>query len=210
LADNLWGIARIVNPLENGIRHCVRVRRDMAARFDCGITMRHTFKELVATSRGVWSRAHARFVTAAWRALRDSRGAAAVEFALCAPLLIGFIVPITDLGMRGYSSLQVEIAAQAGARYAILHGWDSTGITNAVTNATGFTTISASPAPASSCGCPSGNTIATTTCGGTCANGETVGTYVTVNAQAAFTPLFPLPGIVEAGTLSSQTIVRVQ
>jgi Flp pilus assembly protein TadG len=171
--------------------------------------MRDSIKEFVSGIRGVWSSAYARSVTAVRRTLRDSRGAAAVEFALCAPLLIGFIVPITDIGMRGYSSLQVEIAAQAGGRYAILHGWDSTGITNAVTSATGFTTIAASPAPASSCGCPSGNTIGAATCGGTCANGETVGTYVTVNAQAPFTPLFPLPGIVDATTLTSQVIVRV-
>jgi Flp pilus assembly protein TadG len=171
--------------------------------------MRDTIEEFVSLIHGAWSNAYARFVTGALRTLRDTRGAAAVEFALVAPMLIGFIVPIADIGMRGYAAMQVEISAQAGGRYAILHGWDSTGITNAVTNATGFTTISASPAPASSCGCPSGNAIATATCGGTCANGEAVGTYVTVNSQAAFTPLFPLPGVVDATTLTSQVIVRV-
>lgn len=149
-----------------------------------------------------------------WRALaafaKDSRGAAAVEFALMAPLLVSFIAPIADIGMRVYAQMQVEIAAQAGARYAVLHGWNSTNIQSAIVNATGFTTITATPSPTTSCGCASGTTIAVATCGTTCASGETVGTYVTVGAQAPFVPLFPLPTIGVAGTLSSQATVRIK
>ena len=177
--------------------------------------MRETVKDLVVTTRAaslhdrVRSRA-GRAIRRAIQALRDSRGAAAVEFALVAPLLVGFLAPIADIGMQTYASMQVEIAAQAGARYAILKGFDSTAIQSAVTNATAFTTITASPAPSSSCGCPSGNTIATATCGDTCANGQTAGNYVTVNAQMSFQPMFPIPVIGQASTLSSQAVVRVQ
>jgi Flp pilus assembly protein TadG len=144
------------------------------------------------------------------QALRNSRGAAAVEFALIAPMLVIFLAPIADLGMQTYASQQVEIAAQAGARYAILKGYDSVAIQNAVTNATAFTTITATPAPSTSCGCPSGTAIATANCGDPCPNGASAGNYVTVSAQMAFTPLFPIPVIGQPSTLSSQAVVRVQ
>jgi Flp pilus assembly protein TadG len=175
--------------------------------------MPDTLQQMVARKPTVRKGARLSFgplVRRAARALRDSRGAAAVEFALIAPMLVGFLAPIADIGMRTYAAMQVEIAAQAGARYALLNGFNSSAIQSAVTNATGFTTISASPAPSSSCGCPSGNAIATATCGASCANGETAGTYVTVNAQMTFQPLFPLPVVGQSATLSSQALVRVQ
>lgn len=144
------------------------------------------------------------------RTARDQGGAIAVEFGIVAPMLAVIIVPLVDLGMGAYRQMQVEAAAQAGAEYAAVHGWDSTGIQNVVTGATGLSGISASPAPSQSCGCASGTTLSNATCGSTCADGSTAGSYVTVNAQVQYTTLFTYPALGSPLTLSAQTMVRIQ
>src|SRR6266568_2113813 len=75
--------------------------------------------------------------------MRSERGNSAIEFALATPILLGLLVPVADLGMAFSQQLQVQQAAQAGAQYALLHGWNSSAISNAVTAATNLTGISA-------------------------------------------------------------------
>jgi Flp pilus assembly protein TadG len=142
--------------------------------------------------------------------LRDRSGVAAIEFALAAPILVAALVGIADVGMGIYKQMQLINAVQAGARYAMTNGWNSVQIQNTITNATDLAAISATPAPTHSCGCPSGATIATATCGSTCASGAPAGTYVTVNAQFAYTPVIPFVGFGGALTLVAQSMVRIQ
>jgi Flp pilus assembly protein TadG len=142
--------------------------------------------------------------------LRDGRGVAAVEFALAAPLLAAILTVVVDFGFGFYEKMQVEDAAQAGAQYALLYGWNSTNVQNAVTGATSLSGITATPAPSQSCGCPSGTAVTATTCGSTCSNGLTAGTYVTVNAQATYTPLISYAVMGSSVTLSAQSVVRIQ
>ena len=114
--------------------------------------------------------------------LRNCSGVSSVEFALAAPLLIGILMVVVDFGIGFYEKMEVEDAAQAGTHYALLHGWDSDAIQNAVINATTLSGVSAAPAPSKSCGCPSGSAVTTAACDGVCDNGLSPGTYVTVNA----------------------------
>ena len=89
-------------------------------------------------------------------------GTSAVEFALAAPILMGLLVPMADLGMAFSDQIEVQQAAAAGAQYAALHPWNSnsaTAIANAVTAATTLA-VTASPAPSQTCGCPSSSTVA--------------------------------------------------
>jgi Flp pilus assembly protein TadG len=144
------------------------------------------------------------------RLLRGDAGAGAVEFAIGATLLAGLLIPLIDLGMGFYQKMQVQDAAQAGAQYALAHGWNSTAIENAVTSATALSSISASPAPVRNCGCPQGTSVTSSTCGGTCAGGQSVGTYVTVSAQATYTPLIPYPVLGQSVALTAQATVRIQ
>ena len=141
---------------------------------------------------------------------RAERGNAAIEFALATPILLGMLVPVADLGLAFAQQIQVQQAAQAGAQYALLHGWNSSAISNAVTAATNLPGISAAPAPTESCGCPTGTTISSATCASTCANGETAGTYVFVNAQSAYTPVLPYSVLGSGVTLTAKATVRVQ
>ena len=141
--------------------------------------------------------------------MRAERGNAAIEFALATPILIGLLVPVADLGMAFSQQIKVQQAAQAGAQYALLHGYNSSAISNAVTAAT-TATVSAVPAPTTSYGCPTGTTIAAATNGSTCADGETAGSYVFVNAQSAYTPTLPYSVLGLGLTLTAQAAVRIQ
>ena len=143
-------------------------------------------------------------------AMRDGRGVAAVEFALATPLLATILTVLVDFGFGFYEKMQVEDAAQAGAQYALLYGWDSTAIQNAVTNATPLSGLSATPAPTKTCGCPSGTSVTAATCGATCSNGLSAGTYVTISAQATYTPLISYAVMGSTVTLSAQSVARIQ
>jgi Flp pilus assembly protein TadG len=142
--------------------------------------------------------------------VRAQDGGAALEFAIIAPIMAAILVPTVDLGMGFYQQMQVQDAAQAGAQYAMAHGWNSTSIQNAVTNATSLASISASPAPAKSCGCPNNGSVAAAACSSTCADGQPAGTYVFVNAQAVYTTLFPYPALGSSVALTAQATARIQ
>jgi Flp pilus assembly protein TadG len=142
--------------------------------------------------------------------MRAERGNAAIEFALATPILIGLLVPVADLGMAFSQQIKVQQAAQAGAQYALLHGYDKSKISNAVTAATTLTSVSAAPAPTTSYGCPTGTRIAPAAIGSTCADGETAGSYVFVSAQSAYTPTLPYSVLGSGVTLTAQAAVRVQ
>jgi Flp pilus assembly protein TadG len=142
----------------------------------------------------------------------SARGNAAVEFALATPILMATLTPAVDLGIAFSEQSQVQAAAQAGARYALLHGWNRDEISSAVTNATTLTGLSALPVPQQSCGCPTGTGVTTTgiSCNVVCGNGEYPGTYITVSAQVNYVPVLPYSLLGSNMTLSSQTMVRIQ
>lgn len=147
---------------------------------------------------------------APWRRfLGDRRGNAAIEFALLATPLTVLLVGTADYGLGIYRQMEVQNAAQAGAEYALKHGFSTVNISTAVTLATPLA-VSATPTPAETCGCPSGTTISAATCASTCANGQTAGYYVTVDAQATYTTILPYPGIPNSYTLTASSTVRIQ
>jgi Flp pilus assembly protein TadG len=147
------------------------------------------------------------------RALTRSRdGTSAIELAIILPIIVAMIVPLTDLGMGAYAKMQVQNAAEAGAEYAAKNGFNAANIGTAVTSATSMSGLSANPAPSQSCACVSGTTITNTTappCSTGCASGSE-GVFVTVNAQASYTLLFPYPGITSPVALNATSVVRIQ
>jgi Flp pilus assembly protein TadG len=144
-----------------------------------------------------------------WRA---RKGTSVVEFALAAPVLLGLLVPLIDLGIAYSQQLQVAQAAQAGAQYALFHPWNSnsvTAISNAVTSAGGPAGIAASPPPSQICGCATGSAVLSYSCNSTCPNGKAPGYYVIVNAQLPYTPPLPYSVLGNSVTLSAQSTVRI-
>ncbi|HEX3537434.1 MAG TPA: TadE/TadG family type IV pilus assembly protein [Stellaceae bacterium] len=136
-------------------------------------------------------------------------GVSIVEFALVVGLLCTLVLGVLDFG-RGYWQFnQVRTAAQAGAQYAMINGFNSTSITSAVTGATSVSSLTATPAPAQTCGCPNTSSgITAATCGAACTGGGTADTYITIGAQASYRTIFTWPGISNPMTLSSTAIVR--
>jgi Flp pilus assembly protein TadG len=123
------------------------------------------------------------------RAIGDSRGISAVEFALVAPIVVLFMVGVLDGGLAIKTGMDVSNAARAGAEYAAIHGWNDSGITSAAANAT---STSVTTTNAQFCGCPSASGVSTQACATTCAaSGKTVGTYVSTTTKASYTPVFP-------------------
>jgi Flp pilus assembly protein TadG len=170
------------------------------------------------------SRLQRELLTEFWK---STRVVAMIEFAVVMPVLVLLLLPMVDLGMRFYIKTQVMTAAQAGAQYAFVHGWNGansntqTAILSAISNATSLSSLQATPAPVLACGCTDGTTITYSSPGGsftqntcstlgTCANSQRPGAYVTVSTQATYTPLFGYSIFGGTRTLSAGSTVRVQ
>ena len=157
------------------------------------------------------SRARNMFRRVLARAAGDTSGVAAIEFAIIVPILMLMVVATADIGMGFYFKMQVEDSAQAGAAWAIKHGYfDANAISNAVTSAVSAPAISVSPAPVQFCGCASVSGISTVTCGTTCSGGILSGTYTTVSAQMTYNTILPYGFFPSTYNLSSQSTVRLQ
>jgi Flp pilus assembly protein TadG len=143
-------------------------------------------------------------------AARDKGGVAAIEFGLMVPLLSLMVVSVTDIGLAVFRKMQVENAAQAGAQYAIAHGFDTSRISSAVTSATNSTAITASPSPVQFCGCPTSTGVSTVTCGTVCTGGVQAGSYATVSAQATYNTLINYQIVAATYTYNAQSTARLQ
>jgi Flp pilus assembly protein TadG len=147
-------------------------------------------------------------------------GVAAIELAMVSPLLATGVLGAGELGISILRETQVQLAAQAGIDYAIAHGASPTNpanatyisnISNAILNATTYTSITATPPPSQFCGCASATGVTVANCGSTCSpSGFTAGTYVTSSAQALFSPIIPNPWQKSTVKLASQATVRIQ
>jgi Flp pilus assembly protein TadG len=137
-------------------------------------------------------------------------GVAAIEFAIFAPVLIFMMLCVVDLGMGIYRKMQVQNAAQAGAQYAMVHGFNAGLVSTAVQSATSFSGISASPPPTQFCGCTSSTGVTSISCNSTCSGGSTPGTFVTVSTQGTYNTLYSYPSIANTYNFTAQSTVRIQ
>lgn len=143
--------------------------------------------------------------------MRRTDGVSAVEFALVVPVMTLLFAGLVDVGSLAWTAMQVHASARAGTAYALTHGYNSTSISSAMTNATNLP-ITVSTTPVQGYGCPSASTGVTTagvTATTVCASGATAGKYVRVGASANYSALFSWPGLANPLTLSSTSIVRI-
>jgi Flp pilus assembly protein TadG len=123
-------------------------------------------------------------------ALNDCRGQALVEFALVSVLLLALIFAVLEFGRMMLVYTTIANAARVGARYAIVHGGDSSGTTTVVKGFLKAGTVNTSTA-----------TVTVQLPGypdGTSANCFTPGCQVTVKVSYPYDPLlgyFPLGSI---------------
>jgi len=140
----------------------------------------------------------------------NNAGTAAIEFALIAPVLLILLAGLVEIGFAVREAMMVQEAAEAGASYAVQSGWDSTGILNAVTTATGASNIDASPAPQLFCGCPSESGVTHVLCTATCTDGGGPGQYVRVDASIPHATILSYLGLPIPSTLTAHAVVRIQ
>ena len=137
------------------------------------------------------------------------RGVAAIEFSIVAPLLVLTLVGTIDAGSAIYRKMQVQNAVHAGTQYAMINGFNASGITTAIASASNMS-VNSSPAPQQFCGCPSMSGVASIDCSSTCPGGSNPGTYVTVSAQGYYSTLFRYPLVNDQFSFTTQVTVRIQ
>jgi Flp pilus assembly protein TadG len=146
------------------------------------------------------------------RALADTGGAAAVEFALLAPALILVVIGSVDVGALAYQKAEVSAAANAGALYAIHKGGGSpSSIQTAASSATPLT-LSATPTVSTLYYCSNGGALsAAASAGASCGAGKpTAGTYIQVTTQATYAPPVSWTNLPMPTALSATTLVRIK
>jgi Flp pilus assembly protein TadG len=145
------------------------------------------------------------------RLRHDRAGVAAVELGLIAPVLVALVIPMVDLGIGAYNKMRIQDAAEAGAQYALANAgtYNAAATQSAATNATSLTGVTATVA--NSCNCITSGAIGgAVSCTGTCADGSTPGSYVSVSTQMTYHLLLAYPGLTDPMTLRGYAVVRIQ
>ena len=143
------------------------------------------------------------------RYIGDRSGVGAIEFAIIAPVLIFMFVALADLGIGIYENMQVDSAAQYGAQYALVNGYDTNAIKSAVQSSTDLSPLTVTPI--SFAGCPGANGVTPSLITGMpCSDGSTAGNFARVSVSHTYTTLIPYPGLPSSFNLSSQSTVRLK
>ncbi len=152
------------------------------------------------------------------------RGAAAVEFALVAPVLLLLLGGVTDFGGVMAAKSQLANGLAQGVQYALLVGPSVSGSTvqgivrtGAANAGLGPTVLVTVTGPA--CFCPSGSPVvlsntstalsATYTCTGTCPV-TSPQAFMTVTASFTYSPLMPFYSGLASPTVSETVTVKLQ
>lgn len=144
----------------------------------------------------------------------NDAGAALVELALSAPLLLLMLMGIAEFAMITYAAIEVSNSARAAAQYGAMNGGavtDTTGMLNAA-QADAFDLPNTSQVsfvsgyPAYGCSCANGGT---STCLPTDCSKSFVEQTLTVKLQMSYTPLIHWPGLPSSITLTGYSQQQV-
>ena len=159
----------------------------------------------------------------------DTRGAAAVEFALCSMMLVVGLMNAVDVGYYGYTRMQVESAAQVGAQMAwktcssnsmLPATQNCSGLTTAITAAvqstslgTAVTLASGYPTEGYYCANSSNQLVSVgslssrpANCSSQSQSGTTPGDYIQVQVTYQYKSMFP--GITIINSVAPTTISK--
>ena len=142
--------------------------------------------------------------------MRSDSGAALVEMAVIAPLLLLLCLGVGDFGRMLYRAITLSHAARAGAAYGAqsnAHTGDTAGIRLAAQQEAqniGTITVTSSRI----CECTIGTAVSCTTA--SCAGYGAPRSYVRVTTSQTFSTVVPFPGIPSTVPLNRTAKVRVQ
>lgn len=142
------------------------------------------------------------------RYIKDKEGAAAVEFALLAPLFIMLIMGIADFGVYVNKSMQLENLARAAVEY-VVKGGDEENVQSDI--------LEASLPPSeleevtaegeTTCECSSSGTAGV--CGTSCENGAYQRRFYSMSITRTYNPLFAYPGLPEQIVITGAARLQV-
>jgi Flp pilus assembly protein TadG len=138
-----------------------------------------------------------------------SRGQAAVEWALTAPLIALLLVIGGDLMRMYYTSIEVNDAAKAGAQYGAQTpgtAADLAGMQQAAQN-DAFDLAGMTATASNYCQCPGSSTTFDCSTTNTCSDKRV---YVEVDTATTFHPLLQYPGLPSSVQMSGKAEMREQ
>lgn len=107
-------------------------------------------------------------------------GAAAVEFAILAPVLLALLAGLADYGLAMFDKMELTSAARAGAHYSLIDDPDTAAIATAVVNSTNLDIESGDVTTTQFCEDSDGATA-------TCGDADATRTFITVSVSKDFT-----------------------
>lgn len=137
----------------------------------------------------------------------DTRGVTAVEFALALPILLLFVLGLSEMGLAVNEKMRLQSAARSGAQFALAAPTDTAGIIGAVEQASGLVAADIQVAVTTFCGCADGTDVA---CDSQCSDLSTRRTYVGVSVTETYPLTLSFPGMAQNLTLSGSAILRVE
>jgi Flp pilus assembly protein TadG len=157
----------------------------------------------------------------------NSRGIAAVEFALIAPVFAFMLVVIVDVGRFVYDRTIIIGAVSAGVQFAVLAVQHGTAVGTVATEAASVTkdqsqgqltaadvtvTVNNGTSSSNVCCVETSGSTTTWTCGAapTCADGSSPGVYLKVAGSATFQPLLPADTALIGNVMQSTVIGRIK
>lgn len=152
---------------------------------------------------------------------RSRAGTAALEFAICAPVMIGMFAVMVDVGNLLRARITIASAVSAAAEYAVMTGATVSAINvqtvlASVGTAAGLaiSTNIVSPGcycPSSSSGTNSPVAFTAATCGTTCAsNNLAPNTYIVIRGSYAYSPIAPHLSNILATTITESATVPLK
>jgi Flp pilus assembly pilin Flp len=148
---------------------------------------------------------------------RDDRQAvAAVEFAICAPVIAMILAGAVDFGFREWSRSCLANAVAEGAYYAFRSG---TGVSLSnlqaiIQNASPLKGVTVPQPNPPFCSCPSGSPAALpktpTSCTTPCSDGSTPGSYLQISASYRLNPLFAGISGLGGASITEKVTVRLR
>jgi Flp pilus assembly protein TadG len=143
----------------------------------------------------------------------DDRGAAAVEFAILAPLLLFLLGSLADLGLSLRCQGLLAGAVASGAQYAFNTGSavSAASVKQMVQGSSTLTGMSATiSGPALYCVTGSPAKLVAAVVGQTCSDGTAPGTYLTISATYHYTQLLPTQSLFMSPNLTETASVRLR
>lgn len=134
-----------------------------------------------------------------------NEGVSAIEFALISPVFILILVGMVDLGAVVRDKIELSNAAATAARYVLNENYSEAYLVDVATSGSALDSADITAAVTTVCGCSGG---VAATCGTTCVDGQSPGTYMVVSLSKASQMILDYPGFSDL-VISGQSRMRL-